>query len=195
MKVLLLLACVAIATPLVSAGVGVVTPEVEAEAMRLWNQFCSGNNPEGGNDGDLAVFCKLSRDTYEESLQHEINVTPPSKSPQQVVFVRPPSYTYKHDVLVTGGGQSGQKTVIYVLPSKNKNEVNLVDNTSNQVVTQKPTVYFLKKDHGGEGHKQSEEIGAEPAPPPAGGYLPPPPAKQPDNGYNYNAPSRGLRYQ
>jgi len=193
MKVLLVLACIAI--PFVSAGVGVVTPEVEEEAHRLWNQFCSGNNPEGGSDGDLAVFCKLSRDTYEESLQHEINVTPPSKSPQQVVFVRPPSYTYKHDVLVSGGGSSGQKTVIYVLPSKNKNEVNLVDNTSNNVVTQKPTVYFLKKDHGDQ-NKQSEEVASQPGNPPAGGYLPPP--KQPDNndGYSYNAPAsnRGLRY-
>lgn len=162
--------------------------------MRLWNQFCSGGNPEGGSDGDLAVFCKLSKDVYEESLQHEINVTPPSKTPQQVVFVRPPSYNYKHDVVVTGGGQSGQKTVIYVLPAKNKNQVNLVDNTSNQVVTQKPTVYFLKKDHDGE-HKQSEEVAGEPAPP-SGGYLPPP-QQQPDSGYNYNAPSRGrgLRYQ
>lgn len=144
--------------PTTYAGVGVVTPEIEREAARLWKQFCgSGNNPEGGRDGNLAVFCKLSRDSYEESLQHQIEVTPPPESPQQVVFVRPPTYTYKHDVIVSGGGTSGQKTVIYVLPSKNKNQVNLVDNTSNTVVTQKPTVYFLKKDHDGS-PKQSEEL-------------------------------------
>lgn len=142
------------AVPCVYGGVGVVTPEVEREAARLWAQFCNGNQ-EGGRDGDLAVFCKLSRDSYEESLQHQIQVTPPPNQPQQVVFVRPPTYTYKHDVIVSGGGQSGQKTVIYVLPSKNKNQVNLVDNTQNTVVTQKPTVYFLKKDHGSE--KQSQE--------------------------------------
>jgi len=166
------------------AGVGVVTPEVEREAERLWKQFCEGAS-EGGNDGDLAVYCKLSRDTYEESLQHQIEVTPPPQAPQQVVFVRPPSYTYKHDVVVSGGGASGQKTVIYVLPSKNKNQVNLVDNTSNTVVTQKPTVYFLKKDH--DHSKSQEEVGSQPAPPP-GAYLPP---KQPEDGYNYQPPRSG----
>ncbi|ODM91075.1 hypothetical protein Ocin01_15605 [Orchesella cincta] len=167
------------------AGVGVVTPEVEREAERLWKKFCEGAS-EGGNDGDLAVYCKLSRDSYEESLQHQIEVTPPPQA-----LNRWCSSVHQHtrismmwwlleEVLPV------RRRLFTFCPSKNKNQVNLVDNTSNTVVTQKPTVYFLKKDH--DHSKSQEEVGSQPASPP-GGYLPPP--KEPDNGYNYQPPRSG----
>lgn len=44
------------------AGVGVVTPEIEAEAYRLWQRYCGeAARSEGGNDGALAVYCKIAR--------------------------------------------------------------------------------------------------------------------------------------
>ncbi|ODM99317.1 hypothetical protein Ocin01_07362 [Orchesella cincta] len=121
------------------------------EAESLWKQVLRGS------------FRGVTTGQYEEIAPAPNRSDPTAQAPQQVVFVRPPTYTYKHDVVVTGGGASGQKTVIYVLPSKNKNQVNLVDNTSNTVVTQKPTVYFLKKDH--DHSKSQEEVGSQPASP------------------------------
>jgi hypothetical protein len=137
------------------AGVGVLTPEVEAEALRLWKAYCDGAS-EGGTDGNTFIYCKKSQDNFEESLQHDVNLTPSEGAREQVVFVQPPSYHYKHDVVVSGGGGSVPKTVIYVKPAKNTHEVNINDQTAPGGAAQKPTLYFLKGNHGG----QEEEVAA-----------------------------------
>jgi hypothetical protein len=137
------LGCVAVAY----AGVGVLTPEIEAEALRLWQAYCDGAS-EGGTDGDAMIYCKKSSEKIEETKQHELQLTPSTEAKQQVVFVQPPSYHYKHDVIVSGGGGSAPKTVIYVKPAKNTHEVNVNDQTDQSVTPQKPTLFFLKGDHG-----------------------------------------------
>jgi len=166
MKVLLVLVlCVASAY----AGVGITTAEVEAEALRLWQRYCAGRS-EGGNDGALAVYCKIAREDITENLQHNIELPRGQEAGQQVVFVQPPSYHYKHDVVVSGGGGSAPKTVIYVKAAKNTNEVNIVDQTSPSAGPQKPTLYFLKGNHGGEREAQQD---SQPVAPPPASYLPP----------------------
>jgi hypothetical protein len=161
---------------LASAGVGVVTPQIEAEALRLWQRYCDGAS-EGGTDGNTFIYCKRSQEKYEENLQHQLELTPGPEPQQQVVFVQPPSYHYKHDVIVSGGGGSAPKTVIYVKPAKNTHEVNVNDQTSGVAAPQKPTLYFLKGSHGAE---SEANVGAQPG--------------RPSGGYNYNAPARGLSY-
>jgi len=131
------------------AGVGVVTPEIEAEALRLWQAYCDGAS-EGGADGSLYIYCKRSGEKYEESLQHEVNLNGDDAPKEQVVFVQPPSYHYKHDVIVSGGAGAAPKTVIYVKPAKNTHEVNINDQTAPGGAPQKPTLYFLKGNHGAE---------------------------------------------
>jgi hypothetical protein len=150
------------------AGVGVVTPQIEAEALRLWQKFCATRS-EGGNDGGVAVFCKIAPEDITENLEHAVNL-PASQGGEQVVFVQPPSYHYKHDVIVSGGGGSAPKTVIYVKPAKNTNEVNIVDQTQPAGAPQKPSLYFLKGSHGGESEAVRD---AQPVSPPGGTYLPP----------------------
>jgi succinate dehydrogenase/fumarate reductase flavoprotein subunit len=76
----------------------------------------------------------------------------------------------KHDVVVSGGGGAAPKTVIYVKPAKNTNEVNIVDQTQPSAGPQKPTLYFLKGAHGNE---QEAERDAQPVAPPPASYLPP----------------------
>jgi hypothetical protein len=129
------------------AGVGVVTPQVQAEALRLWERFC-GPRSEGGNDGGVSVHCKVATEDVRDVQQHTLNI-PSSQAGQQVVFVQPPSVHTKHDVVVTGGGGAAPKTVIYVKPAKNTNEVNILDQTQPATAPQKPSLYFLKEDHGG----------------------------------------------
>jgi len=163
----------------VYGGVGVTTPEIEREALRLWAAYCGGAS-EGGTDGSTFIYCKRSRDNYEETLQHTVEIPRGPEAQQQVVFVQPPSYHYKHDVVVSGGGGSAPKTVIYVKPSKNTHEVNVQDQTLPNAAPQKPTLYFLKGSHGGEAN---EEFASQP--------QKPPPQQQ---GYVYAPPSRGLRY-
>jgi hypothetical protein len=131
------------------AGVGVLTPEIEAEALRLWQAYCDGAS-EGGTDGNTLIYCKRSGEKIEETKQHELQLTPAADAKEQVVFVQPPSYHYKHDVIVSGGGGAAPKTVIYVKPAKNTHEVNVNDQTDQSVTPQKPTLFFLKGDHGGE---------------------------------------------
>jgi len=147
-------------------GVGVVTEEIEAAALELWQKYC-GESSDGGTD-DVAgiIYCKRSKEKVEESLQHEAPLAPQSAQKDQVVFVQPPSYHYKHDVIVTGGGGQGPKTVIYVKPSKNTHEVNVNDQTVPAEGPQKPTLYFLKGAHGDQGGAASEGAPASaPAPP------------------------------
>jgi len=131
------------------AGVGVLTPEIEAEALRLWQAYCDGAS-EGGTDGNTLIYCKRSGEKIEETKQHELQLTPNTEAKEQVVFVQPPSYHYKHDVIVSGGGGAAPKTVIYVKPAKNTHEVNVNDQTDQSVTPQKPTLFFLKGDHGAD---------------------------------------------
>jgi hypothetical protein len=133
------------------AGVGVVTPQVEAEALRLWKRFCdSGSNPfDGGNDGGIVLYCKFANENVTENQEHSLDL-PRSPGGQQVIFVQPPSVHTKHDVVVTGGGGAAPKTVIYVKPAKNTNEVNIVDQTQASSAPQKPSLYFLKDTEGEE---------------------------------------------
>lgn len=70
----------------------------------LLRRYCAGRS-EGGNDGALAVYCKIAREDVTESLQHTIELPRGQEQGQQVVFVQPPSYHYKHDVVVSGGGK------------------------------------------------------------------------------------------
>ena len=79
---------------------GITTPEVEAEALRLWNQFCDGVS-EGGNDAGIFVYCKRARGAIRQSFEHNLEL-PKGEGGQQIVFVKPPSYHYKHDVVVSG---------------------------------------------------------------------------------------------
>lgn len=109
---------------------------------------------EGGTDGTTAIFCKKSGEKIEESLTHEHALGGPGAVSDQVIFVQPPSYHYKHDVLVSGGGGSAAKTVIYVKPAKNTHEVNVQDQTAPGEGPQKPTLYFLKGNHGGESRRR-----------------------------------------
>jgi hypothetical protein len=131
------------------AGVGVVTPQVQAEALRLWQRFCGGSGSEGGNGGGVSVYCKVATEDVRDVQQHTLNI-PSRQAGQQVVFVQPPSVHTKHDVVVTGGGGAAPKTVIYVKPAKNTNEVNILDQTQPATAPQKPSLYFLKGDHGGD---------------------------------------------
>jgi hypothetical protein len=131
------------------AGVGVVTPQIQAEALRLWQRFCGGSGSEGGNGGGVSVYCKVATEDVRDVQQHTLNI-PSRQAGQQVVFVQPPSVHTKHDVVVTGGGGAAPKTVIYVKPAKNTNEVNILDQTQASRAPQKPSLYFLKGDHGGD---------------------------------------------
>jgi len=136
------------AVGLVSAGVGVLTPEIEAEALRLWQSYCDGAS-EGGTDGETYIYCKKSNDKVEETLTHEHALNGPGGAAKdQVIFVQPPAYHYKHDVVVSGGGGQGPKTVIYVKPAKNTHEVNVQDQTVQGEGPAKPTLFFLKGTHG-----------------------------------------------
>jgi hypothetical protein len=130
------------------AGVGVLTPEIEAEALRLWQAYCDGAS-EGGMDGTTFIYCKKSQEKLEEALKHDLSLETKQETQDQVVFIQPPSYNYKHDIIVAGGGGVGPKTVIYVKPAKNTHEVNIQDNTEGRVAPQKPTLYFLTSTHGG----------------------------------------------
>lgn len=69
------------------AGVGVVTPQIEAEAYRLWNKFCEDGSDGGMGEG-LAVFCKRPRGIKKQSLQHNIELPKGSGDEQQIVFVQ-----------------------------------------------------------------------------------------------------------
>lgn len=183
------------------AGVGVVTPEIEAEARRLWEQFCDGQSEGGQAPGGAQVYCKRARGAVKMTLKHQANIGPAATPQDQVVFVQPPSYHYKHDIIVSGGGVAARKTVIYVKPAKNTHEVNVQDQTSPGAAPQKPTLFFLKGSHGSE-----TDIGSVPVTTPPNTYLPPstppptqPPAtylppSQPTSGYNYPLPSRQLSY-
>ncbi|XP_021951753.1 uncharacterized protein LOC110848756 [Folsomia candida] len=202
MKFLVVLVAVVAYAHLGNCGVGVLTPAIEAEALRLWHSYCNGAS-EGGTDGSTFIYCKRSNENYEESLQHNVELPRGQEQGQQVVFVQPPSYHYKHDVIVSGGGGSAPKTVIYVKPAKNTNEVNIVDQTRPNAAPQKPTLFFLKGGHGGESQTQVAAQPQQPQPTQSGYNYPPPtqngynyptPRPTPQSGYNYNAPQRGLRY-
>ncbi|OXA56188.1 uncharacterized protein LOC110849484 [Folsomia candida] len=130
-------------------GVGVLTPEIEAEALRLWQAYCDGAS-EGGTDGATSIFCKKSGEKIEETLTHEHALAGGEGAKEQVVFVQPPSYHYKHDVVVSGGGGAAGKTVIYVKAAKNTHEVNVQDQTVAGAGPSKPTLFFLKGNHGGD---------------------------------------------
>lgn len=149
------------------------TPQIEAEALQLYERHCSGRS-DGGNDGNLYVYCKRARENIEENLQHQIEVTPGPDAPKQVVFVQPPSYNYNHDITLTGGAGKAQKTVIYVLPSKNSHNVNYNDERDGEIAPEKPSLYFL-----GNGGESDSKIDS--------GSVTPPPAA----GYRYNAPQQG----
>jgi len=143
--VLVLLSLVAVAY----AGVGVLTREVEAEALRLWAAHCDGAS-EGGTDGTTFIYCKKAKERVEENLTHELALNGAGAPQDQIVFVQPPSYHYKHDVIVSGGGGAAGKTVIYVKPAKNTHEVNVQDQTTAGEGPAKPTLYFLKGAHGAD---------------------------------------------
>jgi hypothetical protein len=130
------------------AGVGVVSPQVQAEALRLWQRFCGGSGSDGGNDAGVSVHCKVATEDVRDVQQHTLNI-PSRQAGQQVVFVQPPSVHTKHDVVVTGGGGAAPKTVIYVKPAKNTNEVNILDQTQPASAPQKPSLYFLKEEKSG----------------------------------------------
>jgi len=166
MRVLFVLLAVCLSSSYARPGVGITTAEVEAEAIRLWQRYCAGGRSEGGNDGALTVYCKIAREDVTENLQHNIELPQGAEGGQQVVFIQPPSYHYKHDVLVSGGGGAAPKTVIYVKPAKNTNEVNIVDQTQPAAAPQKPSLFFLKGAHGAE---QDTKVDAQPSPT----YLPP----------------------
>ncbi len=54
--------------------------------------------------------------------------------------------------------------MIYVKPAKNTHEVNIQDQTSASEGPAKPTLYFLKGDHGGAGGGDASAGSAPPAP-------------------------------
>lgn len=78
-----------------SAGVGVVTPEVEAEAHRLWEQFCADKREEA-SIGEMGVYCKFSQDEFQQTYSHELRIAPNPVTKKQVIFIRPATYIYKH---------------------------------------------------------------------------------------------------
>lgn len=77
-----------------------------------YDRYCAGRS-EGGNDGALAVFCKIAPEDITENLQHNVELPSPPAAGDQVVFVQPPSYHYKHDIVVTGAGGAAPKTVLF----------------------------------------------------------------------------------
>jgi len=171
-------------------GVGVVTAEIEAAALELWSKYC-GETSEGGTDEVAGViYCKRATEKVEESLQHEAPLAPQSSQKDQVVFVQPPSYHYKHDVIVTGGGGQGPKTVIYVKPSKNTHEVNVNDQTVPAEGPQKPTLFFLKGAHGGDQGGAASNAAPASAPAPE---APAPPAASEEEGAATGDPAPGYR--
>jgi hypothetical protein len=183
------------------AGVGVVTPEIEAEALRLWRQYCDGAS-EGGTEGNTLIYCKRARGAIKQTFEHTANLPEAAPVQDQIVFVQPPTYHYKHDVVVRGGGVAARKTVIYVKPAKNTHEVNVRDQTNPAAAPQKPTLYFLKGSHGGD-----SSSGPQPGTTLPNTYLPPPtttspptppptylPPNKPSGGYNYPPPEQPLVY-
>jgi len=191
-SILILLSVIVAFVAYAEAGVGVTTLEIEAEAYRLWNKFCDGQS-DGGNDEGLTVYCKRPRGIKKQSLTHNIELPRGEEAGQQVVFVQPQSYHYKHDVIVSGGGVAARKTVIYVKPAHHSHTVNVQDRTTPGEAAQKPTLYFLKGNHGGS--DSTADIGAVPVTPPDNTYLPPtylPPTQKP--GYTYDAPEKQLNY-
>jgi len=174
LKACLVLGCLLFVITPSEGGVGITTAEVEAEAYRLWNQFCADASSDGGNDGGLFVYCKRSREDKTENFEHKLELPSKSGQEQQIVFIQPPSYHYNHEVLVSGGGVAARRTVIYVKPAKNTHEINVQDNTQAGEGPKKPTVFFLKGAHGGQAEATTEASPEYVPPPPDNTYLPPP---------------------
>lgn len=163
------------------AGVGNLTPQEEAEALKMFERLCSGYGAEGQDIGGVLVYCKRGPGDRQEVLNHNVNVQDNTKQPAQVVFVQPPPVRYTHRVWVQGQGAQGQQTKVYVLPQQATHELT-ADYKGQQAQAVKPTVYFLKGDSNG---------GYGPAQPPPSNYGPPPsnygpPPSAPSN--NYGAP-------
>lgn len=60
-----------------------VTPEIEAEALALWQKYCASAGSEGG-EGALAVFCKIAPEDITENLQHNVELPSPPPAADQV---------------------------------------------------------------------------------------------------------------
>jgi hypothetical protein len=83
------------------AGLGVLIPQIEAEAQRLWQKFCATQTGEGKFGMLQSTICKIATEANTGNHGHSVNL-PKSAGGQQVVFVHPLSVHYTDDV--TGGG-------------------------------------------------------------------------------------------
>jgi len=144
--------------PLAYAGIPEVDEKIEAEAHRLWEKYCEGQGDttksEGGGpvEKNMYVYCKQSKATTEVPVEHEATFPPDGRADDEadniVVFIRPPAVQYNHALTVKGQPAKAPKTVIYVKPVEYQHKVvNLRDDTD-RAKSQKPTVYYLKKNHG-----------------------------------------------
>lgn len=112
----------------------------------MFEQICSsgGNSPQ---DGNTRYYCKLADGAVTRTLDHNKEVNG-ANSPRQVVFIRPPSYNYVHNVNLRGNPGQPQQTEIYVLPSNADHNVNLNPDIRTAEGS-KPSVSFLTSDQSG----------------------------------------------
>ncbi|OXA55632.1 hypothetical protein Fcan01_09627 [Folsomia candida] len=140
------------------AGVGILSPQEEADVLQLFAKLC-GSRSEGGDWGGA----RFGPGENVEIVNHNVEVPAPA-IPDSVVFVQPPPVTYKHNVAVQGGVGIAPRTKIYVLPQRSQHSITSQYNPGD-VVTSKPNVYFLKST-GEEGFRYGT-----PAPPGIAGYA------------------------
>ncbi|ODM97734.1 hypothetical protein Ocin01_08947 [Orchesella cincta] len=164
------------------AGVGVLSPSEEAEALQLFAKLCSGYGSDGQDIGWTRVYCKRGSGEITENTNHKVNV-PGSSGQAQTVFIQPPPARYHHNVEIWSGGNQGGQTKIYVLPQKATHTVtpNVQKTPGTQV---KPVVYFLNNGAS----STSTGYGPPSKQPSAPSYgSPPPPHKPPQN---YGPPAK-----
>lgn len=164
----------------VNAGARTLSPDESQEILSLFERHCGSGNP-GSQDGNTFYYCKLSTDTIKESKDYSKEIDS-KDTPSQVVFVRPPSYEFNHNVALIGSPGKPQDTKIYVLPSTASHNLEFQDQRSGNIEAKKPSLYFLS-------NRQTNYDGTGSGTNPIGAIVT---QRPPQTGYNYNAPAKSF---
>lgn len=132
------------------AGVGVLSPQDEANALQLFHSMCAQGGG-GGDYGEYRVWCKSSGQDYqEEVLTHQVHVPQGAATPGQIVFVQAPPISYRHNIQLSGAPGGQQSSKIYVLPQKATHSIEATYRPGGNPGSAKPQVFFLNKNFAGQ---------------------------------------------